>query len=170
MPVSQITAKDRASPIRPSEDPMSIRIPLASALTLAAATNMAEGQDRTRAAIRGGTAFVGVNRSASRAVPAGALLRVDLATRKVTASCNLGGKPDSVAISASGDMIAVAIENERDEGINAGAFPACQPSPRFLSARGSSVSRRTKRTPVCWDSICWATPRSPTSARTAPVR
>ena len=75
------------------------------------------------AALHGGAAFVGVNRSTSRAAPAGVLRSVDLATRKVTASCDLGGQPDSVAISAGGDMIAVAIENERDEDVNDGALP-----------------------------------------------
>ena len=85
--------------------------------------NIAMEGEPTTTVIRGGTAFVGVNRSTSRAAPAGVLGSVDLATRKVTASCDLGGQPDSVAISAGGDMIAVAIENERDEDVNDGALP-----------------------------------------------
>ncbi|MBA4490308.1 esterase-like activity of phytase family protein [Paracoccus sp. S1E-3] len=85
--------------------------------------NIAMEGEPTTTVIKGGMAFVGVNRSPSRAAPAGVLRSVDLATRKVIADCDLGGQPDSVAISAAGDMIAVAIENERDEDVNDGALP-----------------------------------------------
>lgn len=48
---------------------------------------------------------------------------MDLSSRQVVAGCDLGGQPDAVAISPAGDMIAVAIENERDEDVNDGALP-----------------------------------------------
>ena len=38
-------------------------------------------------------------------------------------SCDLGGQPDSVAISPDGKLVAVAIENERDEDLNDGKIP-----------------------------------------------
>ncbi|TKW67629.1 MAG: esterase-like activity of phytase family protein [Paracoccus denitrificans] len=81
-----------------------------------------EGEPTTTV-VRGATAFVGVNTSESFTQPSGALRSVDLASGQVIASCDLGGQPDSVALSPSGDMIAIAIENERDEDMNDGALP-----------------------------------------------
>ncbi len=100
----------------------------------------------TSVSIRGTTAFVGVNTRASFTEPSGRLAAVDLATRAETASCDLGGQPDSLAIAPDGSFIAVAIENERDEEVNDGALPQ-------LPAAGSPSSRsRTAR--------CDATPSS----------
>ena len=78
---------------------------------------------RPRSSIRGATAFVGVNTRASFTEPSGRLAAVDLATRAETASCDLGGQPDSVAVAPDGSFVAVAIENERDEEVNDGAIP-----------------------------------------------
>ncbi|MBD9526005.1 esterase-like activity of phytase family protein [Paracoccus sp. PAR01] len=77
----------------------------------------------TTTVVLGGTAFVGVNTSESFTQPSGVLRSVDLASKSVTASCDLGGQPDSVALSPKGDWLAVAIENERDEEVNDGALP-----------------------------------------------
>ena len=85
--------------------------------------NIAMEGEPTTTVVSGGKAFVGVNTSASFVQPSGALRTVDLAARSVSESCDLGGQPDSVALSPAGDMIAVAIENERDEDVNDGALP-----------------------------------------------
>ncbi|WBU52608.1 esterase-like activity of phytase family protein [Paracoccus sp. SCSIO 75233] len=77
----------------------------------------------TTTVVRGDKAFVGVNTSESYTEPSGVLRTVDLTTQEVVASCDLGGQPDSVAISDAGDMIAVAIENERDEDAGDGGLP-----------------------------------------------
>lgn len=77
----------------------------------------------TTTVVLGSTAFVGVNTSENRAKPSGVLRSVDLDSRKVLANCDLGGQPDSVALSPRGDMIAVAIENEREEDVSDGALP-----------------------------------------------
>ena len=77
----------------------------------------------TAVSILGQTAFVGVNTRASFTEPSGRLAAVDLATRAETASCDLGGQPDSVAAAPDGSFVAVAIENERDEEVNGGALP-----------------------------------------------
>ncbi|MFG6079208.1 esterase-like activity of phytase family protein [Paracoccus litorisediminis] len=77
----------------------------------------------TTTVVLGGTAFVGVNTSESFTQPSGVLRSVDLASKSVIASCDLGGQPDSVALSPKGDWLAVAIENERDEEVNDGALP-----------------------------------------------
>ncbi|SMO38001.1 esterase-like activity of phytase family protein [Paracoccus laeviglucosivorans] len=68
-------------------------------------------------------AFVGVDTTEDLTKPSGFLRTVDLDTMKVVANCDLGGQPDSVALSPKGDMIAIAIENQRDEEVNDGALP-----------------------------------------------
>lgn len=77
----------------------------------------------TSVAIAGTTAFVAVNTSADYVNTGGALLTLDVATRQITASCDLGGQPDSVAIAPDRSFLAVAIENERDEDLNDGSLP-----------------------------------------------
>lgn len=77
----------------------------------------------TSVTVLGGKVVAGVNTSENRANPSGRLAVVDVATRKVDKSCDLGGQPDSVAISKDGKFVAVAIENERDEEVNDGAMP-----------------------------------------------
>ena len=61
--------------------------------------------------------------SESKAKPSGHLAVVDLATKAVAATCDLGGQPDSLAKSQDGKFLAIAIENERDEEVNEGAIP-----------------------------------------------
>lgn len=67
--------------------------------------------------------FAGVNTSESFVKPSGKLVTVDIAGKKIEASCDLGGQPDSVAISPDKSFLAIAIENERDEKVNDGALP-----------------------------------------------
>ncbi|WP_417770233.1 esterase-like activity of phytase family protein [Stappia sp.] len=77
----------------------------------------------TSVTILGGKVFAGVNTSESYTTPSGKLAVIDIATKAVETSCDLGGQPDSVALSPAGDLLAVAIENERDEDLNDGALP-----------------------------------------------
>jgi hypothetical protein len=77
----------------------------------------------TTVVVDGGKVFAGVNTSESYTEPSGTLATIDLATQTVEASCDLGGQPDSVARNADGTLIAVAIENERDEDVNDGEIP-----------------------------------------------
>ena len=77
----------------------------------------------TTVVVDGGKVFAGVNTSESYTEPSGNLSTIDLATQTVEASCDLGGQPDSVARNADGTLIAVAIENERDEDVNDGELP-----------------------------------------------
>lgn len=85
--------------------------------------NIAMDGEPTTTVVLGDMAFVGVNTSESFTQPSGVLRSVDLKTKTVTANCDLGGQPDSVALSPKGDMLAVVIENERDEEVNDGAIP-----------------------------------------------
>lgn len=77
----------------------------------------------TSVAIGGNTVFAGVNTSDSYTQPSGYLMALGLQTRNELARCDLGGQPDSVAVSKDGLYVAVAIENERDEDLNEGELP-----------------------------------------------
>ncbi len=88
-----------------------------------AAGVVALGGEPTSTVIIKDKAFVGVVTSESKAKPSGHLAVVDLATKKVVATCDLGGQPDLLARSDDGSFLAIAIENERDEEINEGAIP-----------------------------------------------
>ncbi len=73
--------------------------------------------------IQNNKALVAVNASKSFVETSGALVTVDLATKAVEQSCDIGGQPDSVALSPDGSFLAIAVENERDEDVNDGKLP-----------------------------------------------
>ncbi len=81
------------------------------------------GGEPTSVVVVGGNALVGVVTSESYVDPSGHVAVVDLASRTVTATCDLGGQPDALAKSPDGRYLAVAIENERDEDLNDGEMP-----------------------------------------------
>ncbi|MBV6657641.1 MAG: esterase-like activity of phytase family protein [Devosiaceae bacterium] len=74
----------------------------------------------TSVAVVGMTAFVGENTSESFTNPSGVIHAIDVESRSVLATCDLGGQPDSVAAAPDGSFVAVAIENERDEDLGDG--------------------------------------------------
>lgn len=77
----------------------------------------------TAVSVKNGFAYVGVNTSESYVAPSGQLLAIDVAQRSVVGACDLGGQPDSTAVSPDGSLVAIAIENERDEDLNDGVIP-----------------------------------------------
>lgn len=77
----------------------------------------------TAVAASAANVLVGVNTSESYTNPSGRLAVVSMAERTETASCDLPGQPDSVAVSPDGTFAAVAIENERDEDLDDGKIP-----------------------------------------------
>ncbi|NMO53028.1 alkaline phosphatase [Actinoplanes sp. TBRC 11911] len=81
------------------------------------------GGEPTSVAHLGHLLLAGVNTSASFTDPSGKLLVVDDRSRAIVRSLDLGGQPDSVAVSPDGRYIAVVIENERDEDVDDGAIP-----------------------------------------------
>ncbi|WP_165313065.1 esterase-like activity of phytase family protein [Vibrio ziniensis] len=81
-----------------------------------------QGEPTSVAAI-GSSVVVGVNTSKTYTEPSGYLATVSIASRKLIQKCDLGGQPDSVAVSKDGRFVAVAIENERDEELNDGELP-----------------------------------------------
>ncbi|MEZ5650162.1 MAG: esterase-like activity of phytase family protein [Burkholderiaceae bacterium] len=108
---------------------------------------LAMGGEPTSVAVKDGWALVGVNTSADYVNVAGALVVVDIATRTEVARIDLGGQPDSVAISPNGQFAAIAIENERDEDLGNGAPP--QAPAGYLTIVGLQGQPSTwKTTPV----------------------
>src|SRR5688572_10679719 len=77
----------------------------------------------TSVTVAGGKVLAAVNTSESKVNPSGNLSVIDLATKTLEASCDLGGQPDSVALSADKSFLAIAIETERDEDLNDGVIP-----------------------------------------------
>ncbi|MCL7407423.1 esterase-like activity of phytase family protein [Marivivens donghaensis] len=78
------------------------------------------GGEPTSVTVVGNTAYVAVNTSESYTNPSGKLVSVNLSDGSVTGECDLGGQPDSTAHTHAGDMVTVAIENERDEDLGDG--------------------------------------------------
>jgi len=68
-------------------------------------------------------AVASVNTSPDYVSTSGALKVIDMATKSVVHSIDLGGQPDAVAISPDRRYAAVAIENERDEDLGDGGLP-----------------------------------------------
>lgn len=73
--------------------------------------------------VQAGHAITGVNTSESYVSPSGKLVSINLETKEIAQSCDLAGQPDSIAVSPDAALIAVAIENERDEDLNDGVIP-----------------------------------------------
>lgn len=77
----------------------------------------------TSVVVARGKVYAGINTSESKDKPSGNLAIIDLASKAIDASCDLGGQPDSVTMSKDGSFLAIAIENERDEDVNDGVIP-----------------------------------------------
>ncbi|MFL4469857.1 esterase-like activity of phytase family protein [Tateyamaria armeniaca] len=74
----------------------------------------------TSVSVSGNIAYLGENTSEDYINVSGVLHAIDVSSQTVLASCDLGGQPDSVAVSPDGSFVAVAIENERDEDLGDG--------------------------------------------------
>jgi len=68
-------------------------------------------------------ALVAVNTSQDYVNVSGQLDVVDIASQTLVTSIDLGGQPDSIAVSPDGQYAAVVIENERDEDLGDGEPP-----------------------------------------------
>jgi len=77
----------------------------------------------TSVTVAGAKVLVAVNTRKSYTNPSGVLAQVDLASKTVEATCDIGGQPDSIALNKDKTIAAIAIENERDEDVNDGALP-----------------------------------------------
>ena len=88
-----------------------------------------DGEPTAVATIGNRLAVVGVNTSESFTNPSGHLAVINITQRAVVRKIELGGQPDSVAVSPNIRYIAVAIENERDEEICVGGSQSGAPVP-----------------------------------------
>lgn len=77
----------------------------------------------TSVTFAGGKALVAINTRESFVKPSGILAQVDVASKAVDTTCDLGGQPDSIALNKDKTIAAIAIENERDEEVNDGDLP-----------------------------------------------
>ncbi|MFD2793969.1 esterase-like activity of phytase family protein [Promicromonospora vindobonensis] len=76
-----------------------------------------EHDEPTSVAVVGDYVLVVVDSSTSFTSPSGRLDVVDLATRTRVRSIDLGGQPDSIAITHDGARAVIAMENQRDEDV-----------------------------------------------------
>lgn len=74
-------------------------------------------------AIKGSYALVGINTSNDYVDASGQLVAISLDTKTIVATWELGGQPDSVAVSPDETFAVIAIENERDEDLGDGEPP-----------------------------------------------
>ncbi|UVF20826.1 esterase-like activity of phytase family protein [Microvirga terrae] len=106
---------------------------------------LALGGEPTSVKVVGGQAYVVVNTSESFTNPSGKLVAVNLTDRTIAAECALPGQPDSVAAHAG--VLAIAIENERNEEVNEGALPQLPAGSLVLaSLNGDQVDCAALRT------------------------
>mgnify|MGYP003674066638 FL=1 len=90
------------------------------------------GGEPTSVTVTGPYALVAVNTSADYVNVAGAVKVIDIASRAVVAELDLGGQPDSIAVSRDGRYAAVVIENERDEDLGNGEPPQLPAGGMFV--------------------------------------
>ncbi len=74
-------------------------------------------------AAAGPKVLITIDKTEDLTKPAGQLGVIDIASKKLENTCDLGGQPDSVVVSPDGTFAAIAIENQRDEDLNDGALP-----------------------------------------------
>lgn len=88
-----------------------------------AAGYMDMGGEPTSVTVIGDKAYVAVNTTEDLTAPSGKLVVVDIAGQSVDGEFDLGGQPDSIAHNKDNAILAIAIENQRDEDVNDGAIP-----------------------------------------------
>ncbi len=77
----------------------------------------------TSVTIIGDKVYAAVNTRKDFIDVSGQLIVIDLKSHDVLSTVELGGQPDSIAHNKAGNLLAIAIENERNEEINDGAIP-----------------------------------------------
>ncbi|MDQ3774031.1 MAG: hypothetical protein M3461_06525 [Pseudomonadota bacterium] len=88
---------------------------------------LAMSGEPTSVAVSGPYALAVVDKSPSFSAPSGELVVIDLETRDIVRRIDLGGQPDSIAVSPDRRYAAIAIENERDEEAGDGRPPQSPP-------------------------------------------
>ena len=81
------------------------------------------GGEPTSVAVNKRYALAAVDTSEDFINVSGKLVVIEIKKQKIKTTINLGGQPDSIAVSPDGKYAAVVIENERDEDLNDGEIP-----------------------------------------------
>ena len=77
----------------------------------------------TSVTVIGGKALVTSDTTEDFTAPSGYLSVIDIATKTIEATCDLGGQPDAIARNADASLIAISMENQRDEDLDDGVIP-----------------------------------------------
>jgi len=85
------------------------------------AGTLSMGGEPTSVSVAGKYALAAVNTSPNFVSPSGNLQVVDIDSQELVTSFDLGGQPDSIAVSPDKRYAAIVIENERDEDLGDGA-------------------------------------------------
>ena len=116
-----------------------------------AARHRPENRRTVHVRARAAQVVAGVNTSPDYVNPSGELKVIasgaDWSFTSIAATIDLGGQPDSVAVSPDNKYIAVAIENERDEDLGDGAPP--QMPAGYLSVIDTSLNPD----PTTWTAV-----------------
>lgn len=104
------------------------------------------GGEPTSVSVAGDYVLAAVNTSADFIDTSGSLEIIDINTRHIIASLDLGGQPDSIDVSPDRRYAAVAIENERDEDLGDGLPPQAPGGfVVIVDLVGSPADWRTRR-------------------------
>ncbi len=95
----------------------------ANPLNLLPMGRVALGGEPTSVAVGTKSAYAAVNTSENYVDTSGYMGVIALDGSAMSAKCDVQGQPDSIAVSADGKFVSVAIENERDEELNDGVIP-----------------------------------------------
>ena len=104
------------------------------------------GGEPTSVSVYGDYAVVAVNTSEDFVNVSGQLIVVDIASQRIEAQYPLAGQPDSIAVSPSGNYIAVVIENERDEDLGDGVPPQLPAGELIIFDISADPTTWTQRT------------------------
>ena len=118
------------------------------------------GGEPTSVGVRRAKALVCVNTSADFVNTSGHLTVINVLTKEIEATIDLGGQPDAIAISPDGQWAAVAIENERDEDLGSGEPPQL-PAGFLQIIRLQGEPSTWTATPVDLTGICELFPEDP---------
>ncbi|KFC66353.1 Alkaline phosphatase [Devosia sp. LC5] len=77
----------------------------------------------TSVTVIGGKVLVTSDTSEDFTAPTGYLSVIDIATKAIEVTCDLGGQPDAIAKNADASLVAISMENQRDEDLNDGEIP-----------------------------------------------
>jgi hypothetical protein len=136
-----VTASEDGNMLIYSDSPLGAIgfVDITDAMAPKAAGALMMGGEPTSVAVAGTKVLAVVNTSESKTNPSGKLVVVDIATKAIETSCDLGGQPDSVAVSKDKSFVAVAIENERDEDVNDGDLPQMPAGDLVIAALKDGV-------------------------------